>query len=81
MASSLRKIFEALNQKELLVWRDSILQNSDAVEEDECPGLFKTYFSKRETRRKRKIGENRTFKLVTKILIKHSTKNKLNKNT
>ena len=31
MASSLRKIFEALNQKELLVWRDSILQNSDAV--------------------------------------------------
>ena len=35
MASSLRKIFEALNQKELLVWRDSILQNSDAVEEDQ----------------------------------------------
>ena len=38
MQSSLRKLFEAwslflqaaLNQKELLVWQDSILQNSDA---------------------------------------------------
>ena len=52
----------ALNQKELLVWRDSILQNSDAVylgDQSINALFFKHIFEKREQEEKDRIENKR----------------------
>ena len=74
MQSSLRKLFEAWslflqaasNQKELLVWQDSILQNSDADQSNDALVFLKHISQKEELEEKDNIEKERLEKNLAK---------------